>query len=118
MTRNKDKTRTKDPGVYVQLRGPDLKGWQTVAAPPKVLRVKEWQVGHRQMTGGPRFYTEKLVEFEYHGWWLFLPTKAVVQYHDGTFSASAWAVDWAKERPHLARHRNDYRDWPVLGRQR
>lgn len=42
-------------------------------------------------------HTAKAGLYDYHGWELWIPHKAVIKLKDGPYLASLWAVDTAKE---------------------
>ena len=77
---------------------PELPAHPPGTPPPTIRREAEWVSGHRQFTSPPLAHSAKTILFAYYGWELWVPAKAVVVYPDGTYSAAAWAIDWAKER--------------------
>lgn len=77
---------------------PDLPAHPPGTPLPEVRCAATWVPGHREFTSPPLAHSARTILFEYYSWRLWVPAKAVVVYPDGTYSAAAWAIDFAKER--------------------
>lgn len=67
------------------------------ARPNGIKQSNERPIGHRLLTAYAGDQTRKAVLFYYYRWTLWLPKNAVRRLPGGKFSASAWAIDSAKQ---------------------
>jgi len=63
------------------------------------MKTAKYRPRGDRILGAKHESTEKAVRFEYYGWLVWLPKRAVTKVHHGPYTAPAWAIDSAKEHP-------------------